>query len=91
MMRDDELFEGVSIAVRASTRLDGNAARLEACWTASNCREMLDRLEQFGTSTGRTALKFNGDEDRIAADIKIMCERIAWRRIMDATPAEGTA
>ncbi|NRP22391.1 hypothetical protein LPJGGPFB_05650 [Ensifer adhaerens] len=90
------LFAGVMPAVRAALTLDGNDAKFEACWTATDPDEFMPKLEAFAIGLGLSAYRFYPHQSpkltaRIAADVKIVSHRIGWHWTMWRVKARGRA
>ena len=90
------LFAGVQPATRAAIRLDGNEQLFEKAWLASDFDEFIRALEVFAISLGCTTLRLHAGRgpkvtDRIAADVKTVCERAGWSWVMQRVEVRGRA
>jgi hypothetical protein len=89
------LFDGVSTATRAAFTLNGNADRFEALWDTRDPDEFFVRLRDFAKHLGLSAYSFYPEQcpeltDRIAADVKLVCDRCGWWWAHDRSPPKGS-
>ncbi|MBD9522417.1 hypothetical protein IB262_21205 [Ensifer sp. ENS02] len=94
MMR---IFDGTATTTRASLLIDGNVLLFEDLWQTDDYDEFRVRLERFATALGLTARKrFYAEPSdelamRIAADVRVVAERIAWLWVTDRAEPKGSA
>ncbi|OWZ92844.1 hypothetical protein B9J07_13600 [Sinorhizobium sp. LM21] len=93
------LFEGITLpTVQAAFRVNGNADLYERLWETDDPDEFFVRLATFSASLGLTAKRwFHPDCEtdelvaRIARDVDVVSQRIAYRWLLGREAARGEA